>query len=79
MENKKMKKNYNFWFAENTEYNANNPYSSITGTLNTAKYWGNRLLDYHNKYNTVYFMSENGRKIYSIVKDMQNKANDHVK
>lgn len=60
----KMQKLYNFWFSGQEKYNKDNPYSSITGTLDYARKWAKMLLQYNTRHNRVYFQSENGRKVY---------------
>jgi len=69
-----MKKLYNFWLLPYSNFcqNENLPYSSMNGSIITAKQWAENLLKINAYANEVVFKSENGRKEYRTIRGQEN-------
>ena len=66
-----MKKLYNFWLLPYSKFCQDNshPYSSIEGSIITAKQWAENLLRINTGADEVIFKSKNGKKEYQTIRE----------
>ena len=67
-----MKKQYNFWLDDRTEFNFENPYSACSGNVNNANDWAATLLFCNPDAKWCKYKTIGGRKEYIYTREEYN-------